>query len=237
MVKGKENSVQVHSTAMESLKTSKIRSTLSNTEITKNAEHEKRVSNTSNNSCETTCIVDCLKDSEKKQNKNSPELMPPPKLPPLPKSIASLSQMSIEKSAEHRSQTEISIDDRNISDNTKKDSKKWVLTDFDIGRPLGKGKFGNVYLARHKETSFIIAMKVLFKDQILKASVEHQVRREIEIQTHLRYFMIYLYYKKISPSLFLRIREFLCISRLSPCHKIYFWHTVRTTYWRMRASR
>lgn len=65
-------------------------------------------------------------------------------------------------------------------------SKKWMLTDFDIGKPLGKGKFGNVYLARHKDTQFIIAMKVLFKDQIIKAGVEHQVRREIEIQTHLR---------------------------------------------------
>ena len=27
----------------------------------------------------------------------------------------------------------------------------WTLSDFEIGRPLGKGKFGNVYLAREKE--------------------------------------------------------------------------------------
>ncbi|XP_033207480.1 aurora kinase C-like [Belonocnema kinseyi] len=187
MIKGKGNSVKVHSTAMETLKISKIRSALSNTEIIKNTEHEERVDNTINNYGGKTCIKNCVKNSEKKQNKNSPELMPPPKLPPLPKTIASLSHMSIEKSAELRSQAEISIDDRNVSDKARKDSKKWVLTDFDIGRPLGKGKFGNVYLARHKETSFIIAMKVLFKDQILKASVEHQVRREIEIQTHLRH--------------------------------------------------
>lgn len=26
--------------------------------------------------------------------------------------------------------------------------QRWKLEDFDIGRPLGKGKFGNVYLAR-----------------------------------------------------------------------------------------
>ena len=45
---------------------------------------------------------------------------------------------------------------------------------------------GNVYLAREKRTKFIVALKVLYKRQIEKAGVEHQLRREIEIQTHLR---------------------------------------------------
>lgn len=31
-----------------------------------------------------------------------------------------------------------------------KGEKRWSLTDFDIGKPLGRGKFGNVYLAREK---------------------------------------------------------------------------------------
>lgn len=65
--------------------------------------------------------------------------------------------------------------------------KRWELTDFEIGKPLGKGKFGNVYLAREKRSKYVIAMKVLFKSQIKEANIEHQVRREIEIQTHLRY--------------------------------------------------
>ena len=34
------------------------------------------------------------------------------------------------------------------------------LSDFDIGKPLGKGKFGNVYLAREKKSKFIVALKV-----------------------------------------------------------------------------
>ena len=38
--------------------------------------------------------------------------------------------------------------------------RKWSLDDFDIGRPLGKGKFGNVYLAREKQSKFIVALKV-----------------------------------------------------------------------------
>ena len=55
-----------------------------------------------------------------------------------------------------------------------------------MGRPLGKGKFGNVYLAREKKSRFVVALKVLFKSQIEKEGVEHQLRREIEIQAHLR---------------------------------------------------
>lgn len=55
---------------------------------------------------------------------------------------------------------------------------------FLLYKPLGK--FGNVYLAREKKTRFVVALKVLFKSQLQKASVEHQLRREIEIQAHLR---------------------------------------------------
>lgn len=70
----------------------------------------------------------------------------------------------------------------------KTDGKKvWALSNFDIGRPLGRGKFGNVYLAREKESKFVVALKVLFKKQIYSSNVEHQVRREIEIQSHLRH--------------------------------------------------
>ncbi|PVD20894.1 hypothetical protein C0Q70_19057 [Pomacea canaliculata] len=65
--------------------------------------------------------------------------------------------------------------------------KKWSLDDFDIGKPLGKGKFGNVYLAREKQSKYIVALKLMFKSQLQKAGVEHQLRREIEIQSHLRH--------------------------------------------------
>lgn len=66
-------------------------------------------------------------------------------------------------------------------------SKRWSLENFEIGRPLGKGKFGNVYLARERQSKFILALKVLFKKQLEKAGVEHQLRREVEIQSHLRH--------------------------------------------------
>ena len=63
----------------------------------------------------------------------------------------------------------------------------WTLDDFEIGRPLGRGKFGNVYLAREKRTRTVVALKVLFKSQLAAARVEHQLRREVEIQSHLRH--------------------------------------------------
>lgn len=66
-------------------------------------------------------------------------------------------------------------------------SKIWKLADFDIGKPLGKGKFGNVYLAREKKSKYVVALKVLNKAQLVKSNVEHQLRREIEIQSHLRH--------------------------------------------------
>ncbi|MCJ8739583.1 hypothetical protein PDJAM_G00048880 [Pangasius djambal] len=72
--------------------------------------------------------------------------------------------------------------------------KKFSIKDFDIGRPLGKGKFGNVYLAREKKLKTIVALKVLFKSQMEKEGVEHQLRREIEIQSHLRHPNILRFY-------------------------------------------
>ena len=65
--------------------------------------------------------------------------------------------------------------------------QRWCLNDFEIGKPLGQGKFGRVYLAREKKTKFIVALKVLNKHQLRKSNFEHQLRREIEIQSHLRH--------------------------------------------------
>ncbi|XP_076291809.1 aurora kinase B [Lasioglossum baleicum] len=62
---------------------------------------------------------------------------------------------------------------------------QWTLNDFEIGSPLGRGKFGRVYLAREKHTQYMVALKTLYKVELMKGRVEKQVMREIEIQTHL----------------------------------------------------
>ncbi|CAN1252329.1 Serine/threonine-protein kinase Aurora-3 [Linum perenne] len=49
--------------------------------------------------------------------------------------------------------------------------RQWSLADFEIGKPLGKGKFGRVYLAR----------------EVKKYRIQHQLMREMEIQTTLKH--------------------------------------------------
>ncbi|KAJ3188787.1 hypothetical protein HDU85_004501 [Gaertneriomyces sp. JEL0708] len=77
---------------------------------------------------------------------------------------------------------------RESDDSSRQSSaKRWSLEDFDVGRALGKGKFGRVYLAKEKRSGFVVALKILFKAELVEARVEKQLRREIEIQSHLRH--------------------------------------------------
>lgn len=67
-------------------------------------------------------------------------------------------------------------------------TREWRLNSFDMGRPLGKGKFGRVYMVRTKtEPKFILALKCLYKSELVEGKVEKQTRREIEIQKNLRH--------------------------------------------------
>jgi len=71
------------------------------------------------------------------------------------------------------------------------DLRPWYsLKDLDVGMRLGTGKFGSVYVARDRLSGFLFALKVLHKSQLIKHKVEHQLRREIEIQSHLKHVNI-----------------------------------------------
>jgi hypothetical protein len=59
----------------------------------------------------------------------------------------------------------VSISDDDISKNNK---RPWQVDDFVLGKGLGKGKFGNVYLAKQKASGVQCALKVLFKAQYSK---------------------------------------------------------------------
>ncbi|KAI7871220.1 kinase-like domain-containing protein [Spinellus fusiger] len=63
----------------------------------------------------------------------------------------------------------------------------WCLADFEIGRALGQGKFGHVFLARERRSGYVIALKVLYKKELAKNGVKKQLRREVEIQGTLRH--------------------------------------------------
>eukprot|EP00916_Digyalum_oweni_P002586 GHVL01004711.1.p1 GENE.GHVL01004711.1~~GHVL01004711.1.p1 ORF type:complete len:606 (+),score=72.05 GHVL01004711.1:2918-4735(+) len=64
---------------------------------------------------------------------------------------------------------------------------EWTRDDFDIGIPLGNGRFGTVYLARERRTGFYAALKTIYKKQLVQNGVWLKFHREIEIQIHLRH--------------------------------------------------
>lgn len=65
--------------------------------------------------------------------------------------------------------------------------KSLSLDDFELGKKLGKGKFGKVYCVRHRSTGYICALKVMEKEEIIKYNLQKQFRREVEIQTSLNH--------------------------------------------------
>ncbi|XP_011643555.1 aurora kinase C-like [Pogonomyrmex barbatus] len=193
-----ENSKMNHQPVIQALKVSNFKCLhISKTDSTE-VIPSKNVENTSEeNICEICTTVNDKNENECKETaKKSTELMPPPKQKPaICKSVDSIQNQrksdsdNNEKIKDSKSENVQKISDSDTNDVNKENQsqKRWVLTDFDIGRPLGKGKFGNVYLAREKRSQFVIAMKVLYRAQIDDAKILHQVRREIEIQTHLRH--------------------------------------------------
>lgn len=63
--------------------------------------------------------------------------------------------------------------------------KQWSLSDFEIGRKLGRGKFGRVFCVKEKRTGYICALKCMNKAELEEYHVENQFQREIEIQSNL----------------------------------------------------
>ena len=67
-------------------------------------------------------------------------------------------------------------------------NRAFSLKDFQIGRQLGQGKFGKVYLARELRsgTQKLVAMKVLDKEKMQRYGVAHQLKKEVEIHYRMR---------------------------------------------------
>lgn len=70
---------------------------------------------------------------------------------------------------------------------TSRESKKISLNDFDSIKNLGSGKYGKVFLARHKETNFIGAIKIVEKKLIMEENIVEQFIRELKIQNFLNH--------------------------------------------------
>lgn len=65
--------------------------------------------------------------------------------------------------------------------------QRWNLRDFEIGKALGRGKYGIVYRAKVKRTKQIVALKVLDKEQLQRDDMYSQLRQEVEIHSRLKH--------------------------------------------------
>jgi serine/threonine protein kinase len=63
---------------------------------------------------------------------------------------------------------------------------EWNTSDFDTGEHLGTGKFGVVYHATEKRSGKQVAIKIVKKEDVEQLKVEHFLKREVEIQNHLK---------------------------------------------------
>eukprot|EP01112_Ceratiomyxa_fruticulosa_P007609 TRINITY_DN1976_c0_g2_i3.p1 TRINITY_DN1976_c0_g2~~TRINITY_DN1976_c0_g2_i3.p1 ORF type:complete len:1074 (-),score=203.93 TRINITY_DN1976_c0_g2_i3:294-3515(-) len=91
-----------------------------------------------------------------------------------------------------------------------KKAKRHGITDFNIIKPISKGAFGRVYLAKKKQTGDIYALKVLNKKQTLhKKQVAHiTAERNILAATH-NPFLVKLYYSFQTRSSLCLVLEYL----------------------------
>ncbi len=52
---------------------------------------------------------------------------------------------------------------------------------------MGRGRYGNVYVARNIKDDLIVALKVMNKSNLFSDGYEPQIRREIEIHSRLNH--------------------------------------------------
>eukprot|EP01013_Petalomonas_cantuscygni_P038979 TRINITY_DN70249_c0_g1_i1.p1 TRINITY_DN70249_c0_g1~~TRINITY_DN70249_c0_g1_i1.p1 ORF type:complete len:326 (-),score=65.99 TRINITY_DN70249_c0_g1_i1:136-1113(-) len=90
-------------------------------------------------------------------------------------------------------------------------SPRLSLDDFTIGKKLGEGRYGNVFLAQHKTSNLVVAIKRLSKEGIIRDNVAPQIVRELEIQGYLRHPNILRLYGVFSDASYIYLVIDFCI--------------------------
>ncbi len=65
--------------------------------------------------------------------------------------------------------------------------KNFTINDFQLLDKIGKGSFGDVYVAQQKATGFMVVIKKLLKKKIAQMKVEQHLLRQIKIQSFLKH--------------------------------------------------
>lgn len=55
------------------------------------------------------------------------------------------------------------------------DPNNFCIQDFEIGRVLGRGRYGSVYLAKYIKDGLIVALKVMNKNDLFSDGFEGQI--------------------------------------------------------------
>lgn len=56
----------------------------------------------------------------------------------------------------------------------KHEFRELSMRDFELGKLVGSGKFGDVHICRHKPTGFLLALKKVFKSTIKEYGMVEQ---------------------------------------------------------------
>ena len=88
---------------------------------------------------------------------------------------------------------------------------KLSISDFSIGKKLGEGKFGEVFVAQHRISGFVCAIKRIHKSK-LDEKMTMQLVREIKIQSFLNHPNIVRLYTFFSDIKSIYLVQELCYS-------------------------
>lgn len=65
------------------------------------------------------------------------------------------------------------------------ENKFITIDDFELGKPLGTGRFGQVWLAKHREKKYIVALKMIQMSDVKNDTDVKNLRREVEVSLSL----------------------------------------------------
>lgn len=86
-----------------------------------------------------------------------------------------------------------------------------MISDFALGKKLGSGKFGEVFVARHKKSGFICALKKISKNN-MDPKLMIQLIRQIKIQSFLNHPNIVKLYAFFADEKYIFLVQELCYS-------------------------
>jgi len=69
----------------------------------------------------------------------------------------------------------------NKHDGKAENNNKAMVNEFRVGRMIGKGKFGKVYLAEHMKTKMVVALKKIEKKVVKEWKMERSLIKEIKL--------------------------------------------------------